>query len=121
MEKQLQDQLVEQLVSQFSKEEYASYVKDLKEKREKEARRVEQKVHKIESLLTAGKFEDALKLCGEERDGLQLEEPWLTLEGKVMAAFNPTFHVREQNPSSCWGFAHRSSLHSRFRRVGSFA
>ena len=28
---------------------------------------------------------------------------------------NPTFHVREQNPSSCWGFAHRSSLHSRFR------
>ena len=34
---------------------------------------------------------------------------------------NPTFHVREQNPSSCWGFAHRSSLHSRFRRVGSFA
>ena len=34
---------------------------------------------------------------------------------------SPTFHVREQNPSSCWGFAHRSSLHSRFRRVGSFA
>ena len=34
---------------------------------------------------------------------------------------NPTFHVREQNPSGCWGFAHRSSLHSRFRRVGSFA
>lgn len=99
MEKQLQDQLVEQLVSQFSKEEYASYVKDLKEKREKEARRVEQKVHKIESLLTAGKFEDALKLCGEERDGLQLEEPWLTLEGKVMAAFKnavPTINAPEQ-------------------------
>ena len=35
--------------------------------------------------------------------------------------FSPTFHVREQNPSGCWGFAHRSSLHSRFRRVGSFA
>ena len=34
---------------------------------------------------------------------------------------NPTFHVREQNPSGCWGFAHRSSLHSRFCRVGSFA
>ena len=34
---------------------------------------------------------------------------------------NPTFHVREQNPSGCWGFALRSSLHSRFRRVGSFA
>ena len=34
---------------------------------------------------------------------------------------NPTFHVRKQNPSGCWGFAHRSSLHSRFRRVGSFA
>ena len=34
---------------------------------------------------------------------------------------NPTFHVREQNPSGCWGFAHRSSLHSRFGRVGSFA
>lgn len=34
---------------------------------------------------------------------------------------SPTFHVREQNPSGCWGFAHRSSLHSRFRRVGSFA
>ena len=37
------------------------------------------------------------------------------------AKINPTFHVREQNPSGCWGFAHRSSLHSRFRRVGSFA
>ena len=36
-------------------------------------------------------------------------------------SFNPTFHVREQNPSGCWGFAHRSSLHSRFGRVGSFA
>lgn len=35
--------------------------------------------------------------------------------------FNPTFHVRKQNPSGCWGFACRSSLHSRFRRVGSFA
>lgn len=34
---------------------------------------------------------------------------------------NPTFHVRKQNPSGCWGFACRSSLHSRFRRVGSFA
>ena len=34
---------------------------------------------------------------------------------------SPTFHVREQNPSGCWGFALRSSLHSRFRRVGSFA
>ena len=34
---------------------------------------------------------------------------------------NPTFHVRKQNPTCCWGFACRSSLHSRFRRVGSFA
>ena len=34
---------------------------------------------------------------------------------------NPTFHVRKQNPSDCWGFACRSSLHSCFRRVGSFA
>ena len=33
----------------------------------------------------------------------------------------PTFHVRKQNPSGCWGFARRSSLHSRFCRVGSFA
>ena len=29
---------------------------------------------------------------------------------------NPTFHVREQNPSGCWGFAHRSSLHGISRR-----
>ena len=34
---------------------------------------------------------------------------------------NPTFHVREQNPSGCWGFARGSSLHSRFCRVSSFA
>lgn len=40
---------------------------------------------------------------------------------KKLQDINPTFHVREQNPSGCWGFAHRSSLHSRFRRVGSFA
>ena len=40
---------------------------------------------------------------------------------QVFSYFNPTFHVREQNPSGCWGFALRSSLHSRFRRVGSFA
>ena len=39
----------------------------------------------------------------------------------VFSYFSPTFHVREQNPSGCWGFAHRSSLHSRFGRVGSFA
>ena len=39
----------------------------------------------------------------------------------ILAALNPTFHVREQNPSGCWVFALRSSLHSRFRRVGSFA
>ena len=30
--------------------------------------------------------------------------------------FNPTFHVREQNPSGCWGCAHRSSLHGISRR-----
>lgn len=41
--------------------------------------------------------------------------------GATFATFSQTFHVREQNPSGCWGFAHRSSLHSRFRRVGSFA
>ena len=29
---------------------------------------------------------------------------------------NPTFHVREQNPSGCWGFARRSSLHGISRR-----
>ena len=40
---------------------------------------------------------------------------------RKIAPLNPTFHVREQNPSGCWGFALRSSLHSRFRRVGSFA
>ena len=39
----------------------------------------------------------------------------------VIPLSNPTFHVREQNPSGCWGFALRSSLHSRFGRVGSFA
>ena len=36
---------------------------------------------------------------------------------------NPIFHVREQNPSGCWGFTHRSSLQwhrssFRGRRVG---
>ena len=31
--------------------------------------------------------------------------------GALNQAVNPTFHVREQNPSSCWGFARRSSLH----------
>ena len=41
--------------------------------------------------------------------------------GGFSVGLNPTFHVRNQNPSGCWGFAHRSSLHSRFRRVGSFA
>ena len=40
---------------------------------------------------------------------------------KTGLGLSPTFHVRKQNPSGCWGFAHRSSLHSRFRRVGSFA
>lgn len=39
----------------------------------------------------------------------------------ALNSLNPTFHVRKQNPSGCWGFACRSSLHSRFRRVGSFA
>ena len=34
---------------------------------------------------------------------------------------NPTFHVRKQNPSGCWGFVCRSSLHCRFGRFGSFA
>ena len=29
---------------------------------------------------------------------------------------SPTFHVREQNPSGCWVFAHRSSLHGISRR-----
>ena len=32
------------------------------------------------------------------------------------APINPTFHVREQNPSGCWGFARRSSLHGISRR-----
>ena len=27
---------------------------------------------------------------------------------------NPTFHVRRKNPSGCWGFGRRSSLHFRF-------
>ena len=35
--------------------------------------------------------------------------------------FNPTFHVRKQNPSGCWGFVCRSSLHCRFGRFGRFA
>ena len=43
------------------------------------------------------------------------------VQEKIDEMLNPTFHVRKQNPSGCWGFAHRSSLHSRFRRVGSFA
>ena len=28
---------------------------------------------------------------------------------KTSRVANPTFHVRKQNPSVCWGFAHRSS------------
>ena len=55
-----------------------------------------------------------LSIDPEIEDGKRLCDESLEL-------VNPTFHVREQNPSSCWGFAHRSSLHSRFRRVGSFA
>ena len=31
-----------------------------------------------------------------------------------LVSVNPTFHVREQNPSVCWVFARRSSLHSRY-------
>ena len=42
-------------------------------------------------------------------------------EQDKVTAISPTFHVRKQNPSGCWSFACRSSLHSRFRRVGSFA
>ena len=62
--------------------------------------------------------------------GSRIEDLAEKLAGELMADraakgpfefLNPTFHVREQNPSGCWGFAHRSSLHSRFRRVGSFA
>jgi len=34
---------------------------------------------------------------------------------------NPTFHVRRKNPSGCWGFVSRSSLHSRLRRFGDIA
>ena len=34
---------------------------------------------------------------------------------------NPTFHVRGRNPSGCWGFGHRSSLHSRVWRLGDVA
>ena len=45
----------------------------------------------------------------------------LIVNSRHIPPFNPTFHVREQNPSGCWGFALRSSLHSRFGRVGSFA
>ena len=87
MEEKLKDELVEQLVSQFSKEEYVSYVKDLNEKREKEAKRVEQKVHEIEAFISAGKFEEAMRLCGEERVELQLGEPWLSLNGKAIKGF----------------------------------
>ena len=32
------------------------------------------------------------------------------------STISPTFHVREQNPSGCWGFARRSSLHGISRR-----
>ncbi|MBQ3749661.1 MAG: hypothetical protein II863_19805, partial [Kiritimatiellae bacterium] len=41
--------------------------------------------------------------------------------GVSVGAFNPTFHVRGRNPSGCWGFGHRSSLHSRFCRLGDVA
>ena len=39
----------------------------------------------------------------------------------VFGDVNPTFHVRPQNPSKCWGLSRRSSLHSCICRLGDVA
>ena len=91
--------------------------------REKRRRTVSAKMLAWLEQLNAEGFEDPVKPTVEEAvrvtggsddDRLQ----WMKICNRGL---NPTFHVREQNPSGCWGFAHRSSLHSRFGRIGSFA
>ena len=50
--------------------------------RAKEAERVKQRVVELEGLMTAGKFEEAIAACREERTKTGKEEPWQGLIGK---------------------------------------
>ena len=52
----------------------------------------------------------------ESYDGYGVDYSNFPLGHGEKSVISPTFHVREQNPSGCWGFARRSSLHGISRR-----
>lgn len=73
---EIHNKVVKSLVGEFSKDEYATYVKSVEDQRAKEAERVKQKVSELEGLMTAGKFEEAIVACRDERTKTGKEEPW---------------------------------------------
>ena len=79
---EIHDKVVKALVGEFSKDEYATYVKSVEDQRAKEAERVKQRVAEIEGLMTAGKFEEAITACRDERTKTGKEEPWKGLVEK---------------------------------------
>lgn len=60
---EIHDKVVKALVGEFSKDEYATYVKSVEYQRAKEAERVKQRVVELEGLMASGKFEEAIVAC----------------------------------------------------------
>ena len=66
---------------------------------------------------------EAARIRGDEDEVKRMEAMLDDLLGKAIfeGEPNPTFHVRTKNPSNCWGFDLRSSLHCRFCSFGNVA
>jgi len=93
LEEKLKNQVVEALVGKFSAEEYAGYVRKLKdegffeklkEERLANEKRAQEKCKSLSAQLDAGEFEAVIKACDEEMAASEKDAPWEELKERAI-------------------------------------
>ena len=84
-EEKLKNQIVENLMSQFSKSEYDSFVRKVKENKIRELQRVQNKRQELEELIKNGKYEEVIESCRAEKVRIGQENPWIEISDRAFA------------------------------------
>ena len=85
MERRLETQIVESLLSQFSQSEYVSFVRKIKEDKAREQLRVHNKKQALELLIKDGRFEEVIKACEDENVESDADNPWAAIRERACA------------------------------------
>lgn len=76
IEEKAKDQIIESLLSHFSKADWVAFVRETKEAQSRELKRVQKKKEELELLVEEGMYEDVIKACKEERMATRKDNPW---------------------------------------------